>query len=386
MNIGIASPINISELKIHLKNLKRTEENLGLGGTAINIIIDGLIKNGHKVTVFTLDPTVKEKHILEGPKLKVIIGHFRSSNKIKTFDFCRKEIKQIKLFINEEKENLDIVNAHWSYEFAIGTILSKVPHLITFRDDSFRILKLTKHPYRLSRLLMDLWVRKKGKHFSYNSPYLKSGINLAGDIIPNPINDYEIEQKRVYPTKKEIQICYVANGWTYFKNPETALLAFNIANTKIKNIKLTMIGEGLGESSKNYKQICKKGLNMNVIFRGKLPHRKFLKELHNFDIMLHTAREESFGNNIIEAMAKGIPVIAGKNSGAVPWVLNYGAAGCLIDIEKPEIVANAIAKLVNDKYYYEKLSIEGLSNVVKRFSQKEICRNYIELYKNIVCK
>lgn len=383
MRIGIAAPIEVASLDQHFPNIKPHERDLGLGGTAVNIIIDGLIKEGHTITVFTLDSNIKDQYVMEGKNIKIIFGNFRRSSRFKILDFCSKEFRQIKRFIEAERNNIDIVNAHWSYEFAIGTILAQVPHLITFRDDSPTIFKLTKHPYRLVRMLMDFWVRKKGKSFSYNSGYLKSLIKLEGNIIPNPIKDIEITGHRKYPVKKEkMLICYIANGWDYRKNPEIAILAFSKLVKKIPNIELHLIGAGFEPDTPGYADMQNKGVNNKVVYRGAMAHHQLMKELNDFDIMLHTAREESFGNNLIEAMAKGIPVLGGYSSGAVPWVI--GDAGSLADIENADDVSDKLEKLILDKSYYEELSLKGILNVKSRFSQTNVSKQYLNEYTNII--
>jgi len=387
MNIGIAAPIEIASLQNHLPHLTPIELKLGLGGTAINILIDGFINQGHHVTVFTLDLNIKSKYIIEGPNLKVIIGHFRVNSKWKWFDFCRKEYLQIQQFILEEKSNIDIVNAHWSYEFAIGTILAKVPHIITFRDHAQSILKLTKHPYRLTRLLMDNWVRRKGANFSYNSFYLKELIGLKGITIPNPIRDSEIGEARVYPQGKDrFKICYIANGWDYRKNPEAALEAFYLLQKEKNNIELHMIGSGFEHNGSNFNTIQEKGWGNEVYFHGRMSHTQLMEALKQYDILLHTAREESFGNNLIEAIAKGIPVLAGKTAGAVPWVLADGLAGCLTDVENPTEIAKDLLHLISDSPYYEKLSENGITNLQTRFTQDIVCKNYTDNFEKIVLK
>lgn len=385
MNIGIAAPIEIMSLRRHLPSLNEDELKLGLGGTAVNIIIDGLIDLGHTVTVFTLDRTIKNKYVITGPKLKIIFGHFRPSFKMKCFDFCGVEYKQIRDFIIEEKHNLDVVNAHWSYEFAIGAILAKVPHLITFRDHSQTILRLNKGPYRLTRLFMDLWVRWRGHHFSYNSQYLKSLIKLPGAVIPNPISSSQIETERSFPVNKPVlKICYIANGWDYRKNPEAAIEAVSKLHERMPNVELHMIGKGFEQDNERYKKTITGGLSSFIKFRGSLPHAQFMTELRDFDIMLHTAREESFGNNLIEAMAKGVPVIAGRSAGAVPWVLNDGLAGCLTDVESPQAISDDLFKILTDQEYYEFLSRNGISNLTNRFVQEKVCSHYVLEYKKII--
>lgn len=385
MRIGVAGPIKVSSLKHHLVNLTNYDENLGLGGTAINEIIDGFIKKGHHVTVFTLDPSITEKYVLEGPNVKIIFGNFRVNSKIKYIDFCQKEFTQIKKFIQEEENNIDIVNAHWSYEFAIGTILAKTPHLITFRDYAPKVLKFQKHIYRFFRLLMDIWVRKNGKNFSFNSNYLKDVINVNGVVIPNSFKEENIKEHKISPVlKKKIKICCISNGWGKLKNPKAALKAFCILKKKINNIELHLFGKGYESKGENFEKMEKEGLNNHVFYRGEFSHNKLMQELAESDILLHTSKEESFGNILIEAMANGVPVIAGENSGAVPWVLDYGKAGCLVDIENPQEIADKLELLITNKKKYEEYSVNGINNLKNRFTQKIVCQEYINEYERII--
>lgn len=386
MNIGIAAPIQVYSLKEHLNNLTEDDLTLGLGGSAINILIDGFIKAGHNVTVFTLDRKIKHKYVIEGENLKIIFGHFRSSTKYKMLDFDRKEYKQIAQFIKEEKDSIDIVNAHWSYEFAIGTILSDVPHLITFRDHAQTILRVVKRPYLITRLLMNTWVKSKAKNVMFNSPILKERIGLEGLIIPNPIKDTYITNSRKFPKDKNIfYICFIANSSYYLKNPINALKAFSIfQNNNDIRAELHFIGNEYSPESKIAQIAKNNNWDKNVIFKGDIKFEQMMEALDFYDLLLHTSREESFGNTLIEAMAKGIPVIGGVKSGAVPWVLDNGKAGCLVDVEDVNNIAEALAYILSNPLYYEQLSSSGINNLKNRFSQKSICSLYVDIYNKII--
>jgi len=383
MNIGIAGPIEMASLLKFFPNISAYEQQLGLGGTAVNLLIEGLLEEGHQVTVFSLDPNVRNKHCIEGKGIKVIFGHFRSASKMKTLDFCRKEYVQIKEFIHSEKAHLDIVNAHWSYEFAIGTILAKVPNIITFRDHAPTILKLMKQPYRFSRLCMDFWVRKKGDAFSYNSTYLQDLIGLPGAVLPNPIKiDPQVVVKKRTDNDRHFNIFFMSNGWSFLKNPEVAIQAFSKLRKVNSHIHLFLLGIGFEEHSKGY-QWTEKTVGLERIhFMGAISHKKVMEMLGNCHLMLHTSREESFGNNLIEAMALGIPVIGGEQSGAVPWVLDHGKAGLLVDIENSNAVADAIQQLLSSEPRYVEFSQKGLSNVKNRFSLKVVTALYLNAFTN----
>ena len=57
-------------------------------------------------------------------------------------------------------------------------------------------------------------------------------------------------------------------------------------------------------------------------------------------------------------MASGTAIIAGQTSGATPWVLGNGLAGCLTDITDPDAVKNKLKEVIKEghrEYAYNRL-------------------------------
>lgn len=387
MKIGIASPIDIKSLQEFLDiEAGSPYLSLGMGATAVNTIILGLLRQGQSVNVYTLDPKVRESLILKGKLLTIYIGHYRRGNAFKrASNFFKPEIAQLKSFILQDKP--DIVNAHWSYESAIAAIQSKVPHLITFRDEAWEILKHHKDIYRFFRFLMDRWVRWNGEN-SANSPYLaeklKSLKNLT--MIPNPIDDrYIVGHGKTL--NKPIKIVSILTGWIERKNPKNTLLAFKkLREIYQENVELYLYGQGFGKGKQAetwaIENQCAEGVN----FIGNVPHTDLMQQLKRYHILLHTALEESFGNTLLEGMALGLPVVAGRESGAVPWVLNYGKNGVLVDVTNVEDIVKGVQNLIENTKLYQSLSTEGLNYVKANFSSASIAQKYYKLYEQILYK
>jgi glycosyltransferase involved in cell wall biosynthesis len=68
--------------------------------------------------------------------------------------------------------------------------------------------------------------------------------------------------------------------------------------------------------------------------------------------------EEGFGIPVLEAMSAGVPVVA-ANRGSLPEVL--GGAGPLVDPDRPEEIAAAIARLLDDGAYTADCVARGLA-------------------------
>jgi glycosyltransferase involved in cell wall biosynthesis len=396
MHIGIASPILVEPFKKYLNNVNEENIQLGLGGTSVNHIITGLLDLGHSVSVYTLDFNVKRNNpiFLEGEKLKIFIGQFRrfsNFGKLKSLDFLKFESNQIKNFILIDKP--EIVNAHWSYEYAIGAIRAGYPHVITFRDNSKNILKITKDFYRLIRLIMDFWVRKKGECFTVNSPYLRNSIKIKNKtlfLIPNPIAPNFTEGKPKRIENKTIEIYSILNnGNSKIKNPKAGIKAFQILQEYYpeKEFKYHLFGSGLESDSEIHKWSVKNKLDINVSFHGYVEYNKLMSIITIYDIMLHPSLEESFGNTLLEAMLQGIPIVAGTESGAVPWVLNYGENGILVNVLDPHNIFLGLKNIIDNDDLYLNLSKNGIKYVIQKFSYKSIAQQYINLFhKNLDIK
>ena len=384
MHIGIAGPILTDSLKNYLELPQNYPK--GLGGSNVNNLVIGLLRLGHKVSVYTLDFDVKEPIVLSGSQLKIYFGEYRARGRTRMIDFFRKEYKQIESFILNDKP--DIVNAHWGYEFAIGAIKSGYPHLITLHDVPMEILKLKKDLYRFIRLIMNYWVMGNGKHFCANSPYTAERLkSFKKDlpVIPNSIlAEWISETSKNFPTDI-FKIISVLNGWGEIKNPQPALKAFSLLKKKYKEkLEYHLFGPGYEENGLGYNWAKGNNLLDGVYFQGSKPYEEIIEILPNFDILLHPSKEESFGMTLIEAMAKGLPVIAGKDSGAVPWVLNFGKNGILVDITSANEIVTGIEYLINDKNLYEKLSADGIGYIRNNFVDDKIAEEYIRLYVSIL--
>lgn len=379
MHIGIASPILTSSLLPYLP-LGTVPEPEGMGGTAVNHLILGLLHAGHSVSVYTLHEGLERTKTFEGRKLKIYFGCYRKSGKKRMMNFFSTESLQIKKFIEEDSP--EIVHAHWSYEFAIGALLSSIPHLITLRDAPWRILYLKREFYRVIRLIMHQWVMRKGKNFVVNSPYLNEKLGCEFPVIPNSLPDHIFSAKsKKYPTGI-FQIVTVLSGWSRIKNPDGAITAFRLLREKYgKKVLLHLIGNDLGENDVNPQRLLKQGDAEGIVFHGPVPHTALIQEFSKYDLLLHPSREESFGNTLLEAMANGIPVVAGENVGAIPWVIDDGRYGLLADVEQPTKLADACSFLIDDANRYELLSKKALAYVRDKFGNEYVTKQYVELYR-----
>jgi glycosyltransferase involved in cell wall biosynthesis len=143
-----------------------------------------------------------------------------------------------------------------------------------------------------------------------------------------------------------------------------------------------MLGAGYEDGGQFFLWAKEKGLTDGVDFIGKVDFRLVLTELDKAHLLIHSALEESFGNTIIEAMARRVPIIAGKQSGAVPWVV--GKAGMLVDVSNSDDIAAAVVAFFSNKKMFSYFSEKGYENAKRRFLLAKIADEYICYYREVL--
>ncbi len=104
-----------------------------------------------------------------------------------------------------------------------------------------------------------------------------------------------------------------------------------------------------------------KGLDGRVRILGELSHGEIEKRFASGGsvFVFPTRREEAFGLVLVEAMSKGVPVVA-TDIGAIPEVLEGGRAGLLVPPQNPVTLAEALSKLLGDAGLRRDLAARGL--------------------------
>lgn len=282
----------------------------------------------------------------------------------------------------------DVVHAHWTYEFALACLETGLPMLTTSHDDGFQQLRFGRKLYRLVRLYIQIRVIRKVRFLTAVSPYLANchrWLTRTGiEVIPNPVDVPREGKNSCRREPGPVRIATALNGWVNRKNPKVALKAFNLLRRELPDAEMFMYGDGYGEGGPAAQWAAENDLDENIHFCGPVSRCDLLAELSRMSILLHPALEESFGMVIAEAMALRLPVVAGIESGAVPWVLDGGRAGFLTDVRKPKKIAETLLTCLRQKQESEQRKRHAYERVVKMFSPASVAAQYEKLYKRVL--
>jgi glycosyltransferase involved in cell wall biosynthesis len=384
--LGMLGPINVADFREYLyADSWHADLPKGLGGTPVNLLSRELLERGHKLVIFTLDPSVQNEVVLKGENLTICIGPFRRARH-RALDFFAVERKFLAQTIKREMP--DILHAQWTYEYALAAQSSGLPHVITAHDAPISIVRLNFTIYRIIRTFMAYWVLGRAKRVVSVSPYVANHLRRwmfyrgSDEVISNGLSQ-SIFDITTIPRRNDASVTFatILNGWGEYKNGHLAVRAFAKFRQANPKSKLLMIGAGHGQGEPAELWASAHAFDEGIEFIGKKNREWVLEKLaSNIDILIHPSLEESHGIVLIEAMALGIPTIGGVKSGAVPWTLDDGRAGILVDVTSADAIAGAMTKLATNFDERIEWGFKGKEMVKKRFHIKTIADAYEKVY------
>ncbi len=385
LHIAVAGPARLEALAPLLDDPVPAGLSSPAGGTPVTQLSAAYLRAGHQVSLLTLADPVVDPIVLRGPGLTVHIGTYRPARRARdAFAAERGAIVDA-----ARASRADVIHAHWTYEFALGALASGTPTIVTARDWAPTILRLQPHPYRVVRLGMSRAALRRASHVTATSPYLRDRVGrwARGEVtlVPNALDDAHVVNDAPRPSETdEPVIVSINNGWDRRKNVATLLEAFAEVGRRVPGASLVLIGTpyGAGEAAEAWAR--DRGLGARVEFAGRLPHADAMERLAAADLLVHPSREESFGMTLVEAMARGTPVVAGRDSGAVPWVCAEGRAGALTDVGDAGALATTMVRLLEDPPRRAALAEAGLANVRHRFTLSRVVDQYVTLFEHAI--
>jgi glycosyltransferase involved in cell wall biosynthesis len=144
------------------------------------------------------------------------------------------------------------------------------------------------------------------------------------------------------------------------------------------NAEFVVVGEGPDRESLE-RLIDELKINSKVSLVGR---RDDMPSVYrSFDVMVSSSRKEGLPVSILEGMATGLPVVA-TTVGEVPRLIRGGETGLLVPPDKPLLLARAIAELLVDREYRERLGCAAKTLIEREFSAERMAAGYLRVYED----
>lgn len=399
MHVALAGPIAGDDVQAYLHPAAGPAPAGYAGAPLTGILIGELLRLGHRVTGITTDSTLPLNGgpvTREGPNFTFVAcparpraWRFNGRHPGRALDFFAFERRGISRAMAASAA--DIIHAHWSYEFALAALAQPAPHLITCHDSPAVVLRFSQSPYRALRYLMARRVFQRGRQFTTVSEYMARELapELAQmpQVVPNPVSAQVLAMGRKRTASSSRRVAMVCNGWDRRKNPEPGIRSFALWRSTEPSAELHLFGADFGAGEMAHRWAESQGLAQGIAFHGRLSHRELMERLEKMDALLLTSLEESFGVVLAEGMALGLPLVAGRSSGAVPSVVGADASGnsdcaVLTDVQSDTALAWALTAVFDQNYSAR--SAAGIKRAAQLFTPNSVTRAYVEEYERIL--
>jgi glycosyltransferase involved in cell wall biosynthesis len=100
------------------------------------------------------------------------------------------------------------------------------------------------------------------------------------------------------------------------------------------------------------------------------------------DALACPSRVEPFGNVIVEAWARSLPVVAAASAGP-SWLVKTGENGLLAPVEDAAALAAALGSVLADSALAGRLAAAGRASYQRQFAEDAVVRRYLDLFDGI---
>lgn len=219
---------------------------------------------------------------------------------------------------------------------------------------------------------------------------IKKALHLSDNQITAIYNGYNQHFSPISDISTVTEKYIKEQGYLFFlgntdpkKNVPRTLKAYSLYLKKSKKKRPLLIADLKEDKLDNIlKEQEIEDIKPYLSYPGYIPNKDLAYLYNGAFAFLYTSLRESFGIPMLEAMACGTPVIAGKTS-AMPEIVGEG--GILVNPFIEDEIVNILLLLEEDPIFYEKQIMYGRRRV-NEFSWKKTAKSLITVYNNITNK
>lgn len=163
-------------------------------------------------------------------------------------------------------------------------------------------------------------------------------------------------------------------------NIPCTIKAFALIQKEHPEAQLLLAGDG--SKREKIKELVEELKLNNVNFMGKIPQSEMPELYAKADIYLSSSNIDNMPVSIIESFASGLPVIS-TNAGGIPYILEHGETGLLVEKDDHEGMANEAKRLLIDHKLAQKIITQARQDCVK-YSWDKVYSAWLDTYRRLV--
>lgn len=289
-----------------------------------------------------------------------------------------------------KNEKVDIIHIHDPSAIALAILADKfsnLPPFIFSKKTSFPIKdkKLTLYKYNYHKIKKYLCVSEETRRITLESIKVKDKVSTVyqGTSITNKSSETDFLLRERFAIDKSKKIVGIIGNHIRAKNLETFVETVNlIVNVKKRmDIIFVQIGCFTNRTDDLKTRVQELKLENYIHFLGYVPNASNF--IPQFDALLMTSQSEGIPEVIFESFYHKKPVIS-TNVGGIAEILEDEVNGLLTAKQNPEMLAEKIIYLFNNKELEEKFVTLSYEKLISNYSASVMAQKTLKEYKNIL--
>lgn len=182
-------------------------------------------------------------------------------------------------------------------------------------------------------------------------------------------------------TAEDVVLVSVANLHPY-KGHADLIEAVSLLKERGRKVVLWILGEDRGSKQALLDKVRQLGLEKQVMLLGRRDDVGAF--LSTADIgLLCPSHNEGLSNSLLEYMNSGLPAVVTDVGGNAECVAD-GESGFVIPIERPDLVADCIDRMIESPSLRETFGAEAVARVRRLFQSEKMVDEHVQLYSELM--
>ncbi len=286
-----------------------------------------------------------------------------------------------------KKEQVELLAGHWL--IPAGLVMKPLakktglPTIMSSHGTDIRLIgKYAGVAYRYLKSFC-----RQLQSWTFVSSYLRDellrvdpGLGKILEVLPMPHDESLFYQNN--QIVREDDLIVSVTRFTEQKRVDMLIKAMALLAEQQISFRLEIYGEGVLKQQ-IADLIGRLGLSEKISLFSAVSQVDLAMVYNRAGILVLNSVGEGFGLALSEAMLCGASVV-GANSGGIPDIINHDDTGLLVEPDNPAELADAIARLLQDKRLRERLSQSGLQSASERFTSNASAARYAAIIRRAI--
>ena len=305
------------------------------------------------------------------------------------------QLDRLRLKLELTKIMPDVIEAFGTEgPYAYAAVSSGFPTVVYIQGIIFELIKKMRASlidpqwiHHFFTQYFERWTIRKGNYYiaenEFGADFVKRlNPNAKIYILPNIISPLFFQENIEHAVDNQ-EILFVGS-LSILKGGIDLIGAFEIISKIKPKTFLTVIGN-VSLDIKKIIELLPTRTQESISLLGKKDQTFIINKMKEKPIFVYPSKMDSSPNSVYEAMIAGLPVVATK-VGGLPYMIEDGKNGYLIDSQNPELLAERILYLLEHPEERRRIGTNASRVTRKRLDPQRIAQELVAIYMEVAAQ